>query len=285
VDPKRSNAGLESGVISPMGSVDKALRALQQLGESGAVGLPLSRLAADLKLNKTSLHRTLSALRLRGFVDQDGTGHYRLGNALLALADAHLRDQTLSNLLHHGLVSLCTKINETCHLGVMMGEQVVYIDKVEPQRPIRVWSEIGLRNPAVTTALGRAIMSQTFLDFQSFTTRFSKVVPDRTNYTRRSLQKVWSEIIEARRLGFSKEEQENELGVSCIATSVLRGGNAVAAISITAPIERMNSKRYPILIRTLRECIEPRLPPGLTLQRPIPLIPQPRTISAKKIAV
>jgi IclR family acetate operon transcriptional repressor len=254
---------------SPMGSVDKALRALLYLGTTGAGGQSLAKLSAELELNKASLHRTLSALRHRGFVEQDSSGTYRLGGAILALADLYVRHESLSSLLHEGLVALCSKVNETCHLGVLMGEQIIYIDKVEPQRAIRVWSEIGWRGPAVTTALGRAIMCQKFLDFQSFAAQYPGAVPQRTIHTCKSLPKVWREVAEARKRGFATEEQENELGVACLATAVLRGGNVIAAISITAPIERMGQRRYPELIRGIRECVRPRLPSALTLAKPM----------------
>jgi len=253
---------------SPLGSVDKALRALQRLGDAGASGLALTRLAGDLGLNKASLHRTLAALRHRGFVEQDQNGNYRLGPAILAIADSHLRDESLRSLMHEGLADLCNRIGETCHMGVLTGEQVVYIDKVEPQRAIRIWSEIGWRNPALTTALGRAIMSQKFVDFESFAASFPNAVPKRTPHTRSGLRAVWQELVEARKRGFSKEEQENELGITCMGVAMLRGPNVIAAFSITAPAERMDIKRMTLLARKLRECIEPGLPPGLTLQKP-----------------
>jgi len=253
---------------SPLGSVDKALRALQRLGDAGASGLALTKLAGDLGLNKASLHRTLSALRHRGFVEQDQNGNYRLGPAILAIADSHLRDESLRSLMHNALAGLCAKIGETCHMGVLTGEQVVYIDKVEPQRAIRIWSEIGWRNPALTTALGRAIMSQKFVDFESFAASFPNPVPKRTPNTRASLKQVWQELVDARKRGFAKEEQENELGITCMSVAILRGANVIAAISITAPAERMDIKRMTLLAKKLRECIEPTLPPGLSLQKP-----------------
>jgi len=43
----------------------------------------------------------------------------------------------------------------------------------------------------------------------------------------------------------------------------------VAAISITAPVERMDSRRQAALARMLSECIGPALPPGLSLQHVI----------------
>jgi len=251
---------------SPLGSVDKALRALQRLGDAGAGGLPLTQLACDLGLNKSSIHRTLAALRHRGFVEQDRNGNYRLGPSLLAIADSHLRDESLRGLIHDALAALCKKAGETCHLGVLTGEQVVYIDKVEPQRAIRIWSEIGWRNPALTTALGRAILAQKYVDFESFAADFPGTIPLRSPHTRASLKLVWQEFLEARRRGFAREEQENEPGVTCIAVAILRGAQPVAAISITAPVERMDSRRQAALARMLSECIGPALPPGLSLQ-------------------
>jgi DNA-binding IclR family transcriptional regulator len=259
---------------SPLSSVDKALRALQCLGETGADGLALSQLARQLKLNKASLHRTLSALRYRGFVEQDQNGNYRLGASILALADPYLREENLRRIFHPALTELCQKIDETCHLGVMVGEQIMYIDKVEPQRATRIWSDIGWRNPAVCTALGRAILCQKFVDFESFSVRFPTPIVKRSVHTRDSLRAVWQELIAARKRGFAREEQENEPGITCVAVALQRGTDVVGAISVTAPSYRMDNKRAISIIRTLRETIEPNLPPGLSLQKPILGVPR-----------
>jgi DNA-binding IclR family transcriptional regulator len=157
---------------------------------------------------------------------------------------------------------------------------MVYIDKVEPQRAIRIWSEIGWRNPALTTALGRAIMSQKFIDYESFAASYPNAVPKRTPHTKNTLRAVWQELGDTRRRGFSKEEQENELGITCMGMAILRGANAVAAISVTAPFERMDMKRMTMLAKKLRESIEPGLPPGLSLQKPAAPLPK----LARKVA-
>jgi IclR family acetate operon transcriptional repressor len=75
-------------------SVDKALLALQRLGEAGGEGVTLNRLAIDLGLNKSSLHHTLSVLRYRGFAEQDSSGHYKLGKAALTLADSFINNRS-----------------------------------------------------------------------------------------------------------------------------------------------------------------------------------------------
>jgi DNA-binding IclR family transcriptional regulator len=249
--------------------VDKALLALERLGKVGAAGYGLARLAADLGLNKGSLHHTLSALRHRGFVEQDNNGNYRLGYGILALADSYLRDESLRTIIHDGLNALSLRINEICHLGVLIDEDIVYIDKIVPPGAINTWSTVGWRNPALTTALGRAIMSQKYLDFQSFCRQFPTPILERTVRTRSTLKAVWQELMDARKRGFSREEQEYVLGTSCIAVAILRGPKVIGAISMTGPSERMDARREQLLVSALHDSIGRYLPPGLGLQRPV----------------
>jgi DNA-binding IclR family transcriptional regulator len=228
----------------------------------------LTRLANDLDLDKTSLYRTLQVLSSRGFVEKDLDGHYRLGATIRALAESSLHDERLRGVVHGGLVELSTKINETCHLAVLMGDQILYIDKVEPpQRRGRTLSAIGWRNQAVSTALGRAILCHKFLDYRSFTAGITSGVCPRTAHTSTSPEDLWGKLVTARKLGFAREEQENELGFTCVGTALLGAGKAVAAVSITIPHERLNESRIPSLIGALRECVEPHLPPDLMLQK------------------
>ena len=252
-----------------IGSVDKALLALERLGEAGAAGYALARLATELSLNKGSLHHTLSVLRHHGFVEQDNNGNYRLGHSILALADSYLRDESLRSLIHDGLDTLCHRINEICHLGVQIGEDIVYIDKIVPNGAINTWSTVGWRNPALTTALGRAIISQKYVDFQSFSQQFPTPILKRTSHTRSSLNAIWQELMAARERGFSREEQEYVLGTSCIAVAILRGPKVIGAISMTGPSGRMDASREQFLVRALHDCIGGHLPPGLTLQKPV----------------
>lgn len=250
-------------------SVDKALLTLERLGEAGAAGRALARLAAELGLNKGSLHHTLSSLRHHGFVEQDNNGNYRLGHGILALADSYLRDESLRSLIHDGLHTLCLRINEICHLGVLIGEDIVYIDKIVPNGAINTWSTVGWRNPALTTALGRAIISQKYVDFQSFFQHFPTAILKRTVHTRSTLNAVWQELMTARERGFSREDQEYVPGTSCIGVAILRGSKVIGAISMTGPSERMDARREQILVRTLHDCIGRNLPPGLSLQMPM----------------
>ena len=241
---------------SPLGSVDKALLALDTLAGFGAAGAPLATLAHAVGVSKPTLHRTLAALRHRGYAEQTPDGAYRLGPAALALGSTYLAEENLPVLLHPALTALSEKTDELVHLGVLAGREVVYLDKVEPQRAVRVWSAVGRRRAAATTALGRALLSVQELDDAAL----ARYAGDDTRLGR--LREV---LTEARTTGVAGETEENEAGIACIAVPLLRAGRAVAAVSITAPVERLSGEARADRVAALREVLPPLLPAPLTL--------------------
>jgi IclR family transcriptional regulator, acetate operon repressor len=246
---------------SPVESVDRALLVLQTLARVGARGMSLAELAAVLHLNKTTVHRVLAALRFRGFVTQDpSSGAYALGPAATGLSDDFFGDENLPVLLHPALVALCGAADELVHLGVLSGTHVVYLDKVEPERSVRVWSAVGRRSPAVTTALGRALLAFRGTG-RSMLAGYVRAAGDDGV----DADHVWDALQRARARGYATEEGENEAGISCVAVPLLRSGSAVAAVSVTAPSERMTPERVHTLHAQIREVIPPLLPAGLHL--------------------
>ena len=247
---------------SPVESVDRALLTLQVLARAGARGRSLAELAASLGLNKSTAHRLLAALRFRGFVTQDpSTGAYVLGPAATQLSDDFLGDENLPALLHPALVALCGATDELVHLGVLSGTHVVYLDKVEPDRSVRVWSAVGGRSPAVTTALGRALLAFRGTD-RSALDGYVRGAGARTDV---DPEHVWAVLERARERGYATEDQENEVGISCVAVPLLRSGSAVAAVSVTAPAERMTPERVEALHEQIRSVLPPLLPGALHL--------------------
>jgi DNA-binding IclR family transcriptional regulator len=266
---------------SPMESVDKALQALDILSTADGDGMALGALANALGLKKNSLHRTLSALRYRGFVVQDGeTGNYQLGPSLLRLADNYLSEGRLRVLFHSLLQEICAEVNELCHLGILDGTDIVYMDKVEPEQSIRVWSAVGRRNPAVSTALGRAIIAFSYKDYDDFAAKFEADIPQKTRHTLVDLRDIWAEVQITRLRGYAIENQEGQEGVSCVAFPVLRRGQPLFAISVVAPFERMSGARINEVVATVRRLAAPRLPAGLALAAP-QNIDQPNSTKAR----
>jgi DNA-binding IclR family transcriptional regulator len=127
---------------------------------------------------------------------------------------------------------------------------------------------VGFRNPALTTALGRAILCQKYLDFDSLAQAFPTAIFERTRHTKTALAEIWLELVEARKRGFAREINEYVLGTSCLGVAVLRGHKPIAAISVTGPSDRLDGKNEKLLMAALRKYVTPRLPTGLSLQMP-----------------
>jgi IclR family transcriptional regulator, acetate operon repressor len=121
-------AQVQDAVESPVTSVDRALRILALIG-SAPTGLSLDELAARLGIPKSSLHRILAALKFRKFVAQpEAGGAYFLGTELLATAFRFHDMLDLRALIHPLLVRLSGELNETAHMAVLDGAEIVYQD-------------------------------------------------------------------------------------------------------------------------------------------------------------
>lgn len=258
--PHRATTTPEGTASSPVEAIDRALLVLEVLARSGAQGMPLADLAASLGLNKTTVHRSLAALRFRDFASQDPTsGHYLLGAAAVALGDRFLSEDNLPALLHPALLALSGATGELVHLGVLSGTQIVYLDKVEPERSVRVFSAVGRRNPAATTALGRALLAARGTDRAALRGYTADLDDEGIE------ERAWRAVERARERGYAVEERENEPDITCVAVALARGAHPVAAVSITAPAERMSAGRLEELHSVMRSTLPDLLPGGLTL--------------------
>ncbi|MEA4944169.1 MAG: IclR family transcriptional regulator [Propionicimonas sp.] len=253
-----------------MEAVDRALLVLQALADASVDGVTLADLAARLGLHKTTLHRTLAALRYRGFVSQDPvSSRYLLGVAATLLGATYFGEENLPRLLRPALTAVCARAGELVHLGVLAGTEVVYLDKVEPERAVRVWSAVGRRMPAGTTALGRAILAFSDVDASLLPRYLGR--PEGAGDPAVLQQAVAT----ARSRGYATESEENEPGIACVAVPLLRGDDPIAAVSVTVPVERMGRTRAAELAWLLFEVAGARLPDGLRFPSALPF-DQPR---------
>ncbi|HSO69482.1 MAG TPA: IclR family transcriptional regulator [Arachnia sp.] len=242
-------------------AVDRALQLLVALADAGPDGASLAALAASAGVNKSTAYRALSTLRLRGFAAQDATSAYRLGPAAFELGDRAYAPHNLAQAMRPALIALSRAADELVHLGVMAGDHVLYLDKVEPERAIRVWSVVGQRVPVASTSMGRAILAASEVPDQLLLGYLNSLPADRQVSPERLLESVAA----ARRWGYAVEHGENEQDVACIGTAILRGSAAVAAVSITALAVRMTPQRQQELSRLIVSEVGPLLPQGLSL--------------------
>lgn len=249
---------------SPVGSVDKALVLLEILASAGPEGMTLRDIAAASDFNKASVHRLLRALMHRGFADQSpGDQHYRLGTAVLELGHSFGGGENLPVLFAPALAAISHSSQELVHLGRLDGPHVLYLDKVEPERTVRVWSSIGKRAPAARTAMGRAMLAADGVRGNSLTAYAEATAVD-TGEPGQVVEpaRLTEVITETQRRGWSSEVEENEQGIACVGVALVRPGGRSVAVSVTGPIERMGSRRRTEVAELLRAELSGLAPTG-----------------------
>jgi DNA-binding IclR family transcriptional regulator len=230
-------------------SLRRALGILMYLTEdrSHPRGVTLTDLAAGLDLSKSTVLRLIAPLKDVRLVDQDPeSGRYRLGpqNALLGQAYLERRDtrQITSPVLHR----LAEESGETVHLVTFDPPEIVYIDKVESPRAVRMHSRIGGRLPAYCTATGKVFLAHS--GDEVVESVIAAGLPARTPATITSPDRLRAELDLIRGRGYAVDDAENEQDIRCVAAPVHDHSGAVTtAVSISGPASRVTRERLPEL--------------------------------------
>lgn len=215
-------------------SIDRALDVLEVLARGeGPVGV--GEIAAATGLPQGTAHRLLRSLRTRGYVRHDGARKYALGAAALRLGDAAQR--SLSRSARPYLAELVGVSGETANLAVLEGDDVVYVAQVPSPRTVRMFAEVGRHVPAHSTAVGKVLLSAMSRERALALTR-RVGLPRMTAHTITSTTEFVKELARVQEQGFAVDDEEQEVGVRCVAVRVGHRDAAVAALSVSGPAER-----------------------------------------------
>ena len=224
-----------SGAGSPVQSVDRALLLLELLAQSGG-RLPISDLSARSGLSLGTVHRLLASLSARGYVRQDADRRYALGTALLPLGDAATR--LLSSWAMPFLHQLAEACGETSNLAVLEDDHVIYVAQAPGRHRMRMFTEVGRRVLPHSTAVGKVLLAwQDDEQVRRIVTRLG--LPPRTPSTLTTMGALRAELAGVRERGWAVDDEEEELGVRCLAVPVGPGRGAVASVSVSAPATRL----------------------------------------------
>ncbi|MEW6664525.1 MAG: IclR family transcriptional regulator [Thermodesulfobacteriota bacterium] len=205
--------------------------------------LSLAELASKAGLNKTTAKRLISNLNRRGYLQQDADSKsYQLGMRLFELGGIVFSSFSLRQAATHSMNRLQAETGATVLLGMMMEDQVLYVDKREGSGMIRILSDVGWRRPLHFGMLGRVLMA--FLDRGEVKRLLAK--DPLQPYTPYSItdEKAFSHRLEQiRRNGYLVERQEAVEGVIGIAAPIRDySRNVVAALGIAVMMAKSQKK-------------------------------------------
>lgn len=209
-------------------------RAIDIIELTSAAPRSLAEVADHLGVHRTTALRLLRTLTDGGLTRRREDGRYGVGYRLAGLAELAYEQFDLRNLAHDHLVTLSQLSGHTVHLAAIEGDDIVYVDKVDPIGGLRLYSQIGKPVRLHTAAVGKAILSQQpegviaamilRCDFERF-----------TESTITTPEALLSELRVARARGWAIDDGEMEAFLNCIAAPIRKStGDVVAAVSITA---------------------------------------------------
>ena len=235
-------------------SVERTFTILEALSKTPA-GMPLMELSQTVGLHKSTVHRLLASLSFLGYVTRDPeSGHYKLTLRFFELGSRIVNDMDILTLARPHLDRLSQLAQEAVHLVVRDGTDIVYVYKVDTNNnTIRLSSRVGLRSPMYCTAVGKSILSALPRDEVKRIWESSDIT-SLTPHTIVEFPQLLGQLEQIRRDGYAMDNEENELGVRCIGAPVLGlGGKPLGAVSISAPLSRMEDDRVAQLVVHLLE--------------------------------
>lgn len=210
-------------------------RALLLLAQLEAGPKSLDALAEAAEVHKTTVLRLLRTLEDDRFVTHDEQHRYRLGSRLFELANASLAQRDVRQTARRHLEELNTATEQTVHLATLEGSAVVYVDKIDAPKGVRMYSRIGLRAPIHCTAVGKVLCADLAVGARRTLVAgltFERFTP-RTLVTASAFE---AELDLVARQGFADDHEEHEAFINCVGVPVRDGrGVAVAAISVSVP--------------------------------------------------
>lgn len=244
--------GVDRQGSSPIQAIVNAVDTIDYIAKSNQ-GVGVRELARALRLTRGTASRVLYSLNFCGLLRRDeNQSRYVLGSKILELASGHLRSLSIGEVARRHMTDLSLESGETVFLGILDRDHVTIIDRIDSTQPLRMASELGVREPAYCTALGKILMAdlsdeacQRLLEGQQFEPHTAK--------TLRSKDEVLARIDEARGRGWALDDEEFFEGVRCIAAAIRdHDGRVVAAVSVAGPRFRLPDDRLQAMAQRVR---------------------------------
>lgn len=232
-------------------TVDRALQLLEVLAEYPH-GITTKEIEELLELNKLNVHRLLTTLENRGFVERHNS-HYVIGLKMVELSSMKLSNIELKTEASPYLRELVDLLGQPAQLAIYSNGEAVFIEKVQSVNNLRTYSQIGKRIPIYCSSVGKALLidaeDEKILKLLQKVT-FEKITPN----TLSAPEQVLGEIQTARQAGYTIDNAEHEEEIFCVAAPIYDyRGKIIAAVSTAGKNKEFLTDADSIVIKTIKE--------------------------------
>jgi IclR family pca regulon transcriptional regulator len=213
-------------------SLERGLKILEIFGES-ARRLTLTEVASASSLNKTAAQRFLHTLCTLGYLTRDENKKYQLSTKILSLGFSFLNSSDLRSVCKPHIDTLSSEINRTVNLGVLDGFEVIYLYRKEVTRYLKYDLYAGSRLPAYCVSIGKILLAG--LKDDDLKDRIDRMTLNPiTRKTVTSKQKLWDEIMQTRKRGYSICDRQLSMDLYSMAVPLINDQqDVIAAVNVT----------------------------------------------------
>lgn len=257
--------------VTPVKTVDRLVEILDCFS-AHQPAWSLTGLSTRLGIPKSSLHRFLVSLESHGILRRDeGDNRWRLGYRLFIWGNLALEGTNLRSLARPVMEDLMVATGETAILTVYSEGEVICIEKVEADRPVRMTLEVGTRRPAHAGASCKVLMAYLSQEEVEAIVR-QRGLPRLCTNTITEPDRLAAELARIRERGYAESREETDVGAWGIAAPIRDPrGQVVAAIGIAGPTSRFareEVERYVALCQQAAGRISARLHGGVERSSP-----------------
>lgn len=232
--------------------LEKGLQVIELLAEAQKPMGP-TEVGNILELNKSTVYRILKTLHDHGYASPNKAGKYRLGAKITELASYAINNLELQVEAKPILSALSAKLDLSVHLGVLDGDNTVYIEKLDVTQSGANYTHVGYTSPAHCSSIGKCLLStmgaedvEKQLNELTFKKYTKNTIVDKEKF-RRHLKLV-------RRQGWSMDREEYMIGHCCVGAPIYDyQGDAIACVSVSGRKQNFNEKSLDVVVEEVLE--------------------------------
>ncbi|GAB6156222.1 IclR family transcriptional regulator [Desulfosporosinus burensis] len=232
-------------------SVAKALMILNVLAEHQRE-MSLGDIAKEMQLAKSTAYGLLATLRDFGYIEQSPLdGKYRLGIRLFEVGNIVANSWDVRRVAAPFIQTLVDGLGETVHLVVLDKGEVLYIDKRESTKSLRIVSQVGTRLPAHCTGVGKVFLANLPID------EVRRIIATKglSRYTKNTItdfSRLEEELNLVRKQGYAMDNEEIMESLRCVAVPLRdHTGKVCAAISVSGPSSRFDGGQLESIVNLM----------------------------------
>ena len=222
-------------------------------------------------LAKTTVYRLLNTMKEIGYVEQiSPNGGDVLSQKFFELSRPAVPHQYLMPLARTWLERLSLRTGGTASLGVLDQGSLLYLAVIESQHPYLYAMKPGDYYYAHATAMGKCLLAYLSEEEVDEVIR-AHGLPRLTHNTITTGTELLRELAKVKKDGFAINVEENADGVMCVGAPIWGPqGKPIAALSISAPLVRMQGVIDSVKNEALRVARQLSLMLGHSPEMPVP---------------